>query len=328
MYPFQQKLLHPTDSGTLSATRPVEPTRDVLGNTQPSAAESGTEATLPAPGTRIGEHYLLVRELGRGAMGVVMLARDESLRRDVAVKFIRGDGLDPEFFRQFVEEAQAMARVNHPNVLCIHSYGEFNTLPYFVAEYVPGQTLERWLGDNEAAPDVTTSLALLDAICAGVEAIHAAGTVHRDLKPSNILLDAELRARVADFGVSRNAMEGNGEAFQMAGTPAYMAPEVAQAAGCSGAPSLLSDVYSLGCIAFELLTGQRPFQSETAVGWLINHATTPVPAPSHIRPGLPKALDAVVLRALDKQPGNRTASVTELRQGLHAAARGDLSSEH
>jgi serine/threonine-protein kinase len=254
-------------------------------------------------------------------MGVVMLARDEHLERQVAIKVIRRDALEPGFARQFIEEARAMARVNHPNVLCIHAFGEHETLPYFVTEHVEGQTLEDWLAARKEPAPLPVALSILEAICQGVEAIHQAGTVHRDLKPSNILLDDGLRTRVADFGVSANR---NGAPCEIAGTPAYMAPEVALSAGELDTPSPLSDVYSLGCIAFELLTGQRPFRAHNALGFIVHHVTEPVPLPTTLRPDLPRAFNDVLLRALAKPPRERTPSGRVFCEELRRAAGQDF----
>ena len=280
-----------------------------------------------SPGALIGGCYRLMGELGRGAMGVVLLALDEALQRRVAIKFIRSDVVEPGFYARFTQEARAMARVNHPNVLCIYAFGEHEGTPYFVSELVEGVTLEAWLAARQAPPDLETALRILDDVCKGVAAIHAAGTVHRDLKPSNILIDSGLRTRVADFGVSLRYAESATVACDRAGTPAYMAPEVAMAEGKSGTLSPLSDIYALGCVAFELLVGRRPFQAQSEFAWIVQHATQPVPVPSSLRRELPRSFDRVLIQALAKDPAERTRCVAELRLGLGAARREALEPE-
>jgi serine/threonine protein kinase len=271
------------------------------------------------PGKIIGGTYRLMGELGRGAMGVVLLALDERLQRRVAIKLIRSDVVEPGFYARFTHEARAMAQVNHPNVLCIYAFGEHEGTPYFVTELVEGVTLEAWLLGRAMPPDLDSAFRILDDVCKAVAAIHAAGTVHRDLKPSNILIDAELRTRVADFGISTRYSGNTTPLGEVAGTPAYMAPEVMLAEGQPGRPSPLSDIYSLGCVAFELLTGQRPFQAKGELSWIVQHMTEPVPLPSRVRPDLPKSFDRVLLGALAKDPAARTASVEDFRRALVAA---------
>ena len=164
-----------------------------------------SSAVCPEVGTIVHGVYRIVEKLASGGMGVVMLARDEQLERNVAIKFVRPELLEHDGLRErFVSEARAMARVRHPNVVQIYAFGEHRGAPYFVMEYVKGQTFQTWLKTqhNAATPDLALALRILDDTCKGVAAIHAAGTVHRDLKPSNLLLDAELGLRVTDLGVS------------------------------------------------------------------------------------------------------------------------------
>ena len=271
---------------------------------------------LPALGDIVGGNYRILGELGRGAMGVVLLGFDLQLQRKVAIKLVNAAGGGPEVRQLFVQEARAMALVNHPNVLHIHSFGEHLSVPYFVMEFVEGQSADHWLANSDGAPDLDRALSILNDICEGVSAIHAAGAVHRDLKPSNVLLDSQLRARVADLGLAAPYLNG-GVVKQIAGTPAYMAPEVAFDGEQPASP--LSDVYALGCMAYELLTGTPPFDAETALGLMVQHATAKVPAPSSRRPGLPTAFDDVILKALQKKPEDRTASADLFRRSLKEA---------
>ncbi len=273
--------------------------------------------------------YRVVRPLGRGAMGEVVLAWDERLERLVAIKLIRPRLLDsPALRERFVAEARAMARVNHPNVLQVHAFGEHQSAPYFVMEYVEGETAEEWLTSRPGVlPDRQIALRVLDEACRGAAAIHAAHTVHRDLKPGNILLDKDLRARVADLGLANvlhHAVPRNdgGSDAEIVGTPAYMAPEVTLQSDVPAGMAHRADVYALGCIAFELLTGRLPFEAVGDLALMVKHTTHMPPAPSSLCPGLPSSFDAPILGALRKDPRERTPSAEVFRRGLAAAAEG------
>jgi CheY-like chemotaxis protein len=278
--------------------------------------QSADQRHLPTLGDVVGGGYRILGELGRGAMGVVLLGFDLQLQRKVAIKLVNSAGRGPDVRSRFVQEARAMALVNHPNVLHIHAFGEHLGVPYFVMELVEGQTADDWLFEAGGLPDLDVALGVLDDICKGVSAIHAAGAVHRDLKPSNVLLDGELRARVADLGLAAPYLNG-GVVKEIAGTPAYMAPEVAFDGEQPASP--LSDVYALGCMAYELLTGTLPFDAETALGLMVQHATLVPPPPSSRRLGLPSAFDDVILKALEKRPEDRTASADLFRRSLKEA---------
>ena len=272
----------------------------------------------PEPGTLIAGAYRILRPLGTGAMGVVLLAHDEGLDRQVALKLIRAPHHSASLRRQFLGEARSMARVSHPNVVRIHAFGEHDGAPYFVMEYVPGPTLEQWLAGRDTPVEVDLGLRILDELCCGVSAIHAANTVHQDIKPSNVLLDGNLRPRLTDLGLA--ALYGqDSEPFPhgIVGTPEYMAPEIPFSKG-GVAPALRTraDVYSLGCVAYRVLTGRPPFGATTAFGLMVRHAMmTPTP-PSQLRPGLPAALDEPILRALDKDPARRTPTPQALRDDV------------
>jgi serine/threonine-protein kinase len=221
-----------------------------------------------------------------------------------------------------MEEARAMARVSHPNVVCIHAFGTHEAAPYFVMELVTGQTVESWLAARSQPLDLDLALRILNDVCTGVSAIHAAGTLHRDIKPSNILIDAQLRARITDFGVSTLYRSESARPNEVVGTPAYMAPEVAFATSAASTPR--ADVYSLACVAYELITGRMPFELDADLVMMVHHATDPVPLPSRVRPELPRSFDKVLLQALAKAPEERTPTVESLRRGLQDARRDSL----
>jgi len=271
---------------------------------------------LPAIGDVVGGVYRILGELGRGSMGVVLEAFDLQLHRKVAIKFINSASFDEDSRQHFVQEARAMALVNHPNVLSIHSFGEHGSIPYFVMEYVDGQSVDSWLHRSDGQAVLDEVLAILNDVCQGVSAIHAAGTVHCDLKPSNVLLDQQLRVRVADLGLAAPYVDGNVTKV-IAGTPEYMAPELAFESDLPASKS--SDIYALGCMAYEMLTGSLPFDGRSALAIMVRHATEEPELPSKRRPGLPVAFDDVLMKALSKRPQDRFASADLFRRALKEA---------
>ena len=277
---------------------------------------------LPVPGDVIGGTYLVEGELGSGAMGVVLLAVDQRLKRKVAIKLIQSSLFAKHFHDRFLQEARAMAEVAHPNVLVIHAFGEHGSSPYFVTEFVAGTTLDRTIAECRHAIDLDLAFQISDEICLGVTALHAAGIVHRDLKPANILLDSEFRVRVADLGLAQKYVTAKA-IKELVGTLGYIAPELTLGTGSRVAASPQSDLYSLACIAYELFTGQPPFDANDDDGLIRLHATANVIRPSFVRGDLPRALDAVLLRALAKDPRLRTPNVEQFRQELRGAREKD-----
>lgn len=277
-------------------------------------------------GTMIADAYRVVRPLGAGGMGVVALAHDDRLDRDVAIKFVRPELFEHQNLRDlFSVEARAMARVSHPNVLTVHAFGEHEHIPYFVMEYLDGPTVEQWLEERNGPPDLDEALTILEQSCLGVEAIHAANTVHRDLKPSNLLIDASLHVAVSDLGVARilEGAGGDGGSQCVVGSAQYMAPEAAL--GHDSKPELATrrDIYALGCIAYELLTGTPPFVAPTDMSLMAKHLLEAPPAASSLRADLPAGYDAVLLRALDKDPHKRWRSVEAFRRALSGVRSGE-----
>lgn len=269
-----------------------------------------------AHGSLIDGTYRILGDVGQGAMGVVLLARDEQLERNVALKVIRPERLRPGFAERFRQEAKAMARLNHRNIVAIHAFGEHDGLPYFVMELVDGHTLNQWLAAHAYDVDLELAVAILNEVCLGVSAIHAAGTVHRDIKPSNILLDSELHARIADFGISTSYGEDGLGRTVFAGTPAYMAPEIAFSEGQVGLITPSADVYSLACVAYQMLTGRLPVDGQSDIELLAKHAVEEVTIPSQLNPKLAASFDRVLLRGLAKNPHERIESVDAFRTAL------------
>jgi serine/threonine protein kinase len=282
----------------------------------PSAPEPGL-----ATGTLVDEVYRIVAPLGSGAMGTVYLAHDETLDRSVAIKVARFQQKDATFRARFLAEARAMARVKHPNVLSVFAFGEHEGSPYFVMDFVKGGTLQEWLDQCEGPPDLDLVFRILDGMCRGVSAIHAAHTIHQDIKPDNVLLDRNLRPRIADLGLAVEQRGGQATAREFVGTPAYMAPEVAFPRALDPPLRARADVYALACVAYQLLTGRPPFDGSGNMGMLLQHAMKTVVAPSTLRAGLSPAIDQVILSGLAKDPRARTATAEDFRRGLMAARR-------
>jgi serine/threonine protein kinase len=290
-------------------------------DSRPESEECPVEEDVsPGPGVVVGAAYRIVRPLDAGSMGIVLLAHDETLDRDVAIKFARSSLLREGFRERFVTEARAMARVNHANVVQIYAFGLHSDVPYFVMEYVPGPTLEQWLAKSSGAPDVDLALGILDKMCDGVAAIHAADAVHRDIKPSNVLLDGQLQPRIADLGLAAFFRQNSSRAQRkIVGTPAYMAPEIAFSKAVDAELRARADVYSLGCVTYQLLTGRLPFQGSGTIATLLQQVTTePVP-PSRLRANLSPELDNAILHAMAKDPRERTASVEAFKRELSTA---------
>jgi serine/threonine protein kinase len=292
-------------------------------------------STIPPtikPGVVIDETYLLERTLGEGAMGMVFLARDLRLDRQVAIKFILPDFVkSPDAHERFLREARTMARIRHENVVEVYAYGELFGSPYFVMEYVPGTTADGWMRLH-ARPHLAVDevIGVLDQVCRGVTAIHRAGAIHRDLKPTNVLIGSAFRVCVTDLGLARVVDRGPKEAKDtVSGTPAYMAPEVVLGTPLDKEMEKRGDVYSLGVMAYELLTGRLPFEHADANDMMIAHVDDEAAPPSELRGDLPAGFDQVILSAMEKDPFKRTPSAAafqrallEARENASAAQRG------
>jgi serine/threonine-protein kinase len=287
----------------------------------------------PAPGARISAsvrigdtidgQYRVAGVLGSGGMGTVYLAEDPRLGRDVAIKLIHEDLLAHDHVRaDFLREARAMARVNHPNVVTIHAFGEHEGQPYLVMERVEGESLATVLR-TRGRLGWREAMAVVDPLCRGVQAIHDAGAVHRDLKPGNVLFDEGGRLAITDFGLSRprDVVVPEERVGFLCGTPGYIAPEVARESAIDPTFAHGIDVYALGVIAFELLTGMHPFDAPGVPQMLFAHAHQEPPTPSAVAEDLPTAFDAPLLAALRKSPGARTRSADDLREALATAAQ-------
>lgn len=290
----------------------------------PGGKPRSAERFLPDVGadTLIGDTYRVVEMLGEGGMGMVVRAHDIKLLRDVAIKLIHPRCVtEPQARQRFLAEARVLARIRNPSVVEVYSFGEYREAPYFVMELVPGRSLDAWLAQCKGQPlAIDEAIGILDQVCRGVSAMHRAGAVHHDLKPGNILIGPAFRVAVADLGLAWVFDAESDASRPVAGTPAYMAPEIARAE--HKVPVFLApraDIYSLGVIAFELLTGRLPFDSDDVLTVLLDHMHTQPPVPSDLNPSLSPAFDEVILAAMAKDPAQRTASALELRDGLLAA---------
>ncbi len=276
------------------------------------AAPRGEGAAAIAPGEEVGDQYVVQSVLGEGGFGVTVLARDETLQRDVAIKFLhRGDAED------LLKEARAMARVTHPNVAAIYGYGMHNDIAYLVMQYLQGEPLSRVLEVATEPLGLTDLITILDGTAMGVEAIHEAGLVHGDLKPANIVVGPAFRIGVTDFGLVKALDHFESKSQRVDGTPAYLAPEHIRG---RVTPQLAHriDVYALGILAYELITGAPPFNDSDRALVMQRHLHAPVTPPSELA-GRLERLDSVVLNALHKHPRRRTPDVATFRQQLREA---------
>jgi serine/threonine-protein kinase len=305
-------------------TRPTDPPRVEMGIAHTMRPTQSMPAVAPREdiqaGALIHGTYRLLKPLGEGGMGIVMHGIDERLERDVAIKFIHPERVLSDSMReQFLQEARAMARLRHPNLVEIFAFGEFAGSPYFVMEYVHGTDLRTWISEQrDRRLSLDEALGVVDQLSRGVSALHEAGAVHRDLKPSNVLIGPGFRVAVTDLGLARRLGDLHPD-DTIAGTPAYIAPEVATMQSLPQRYAHSADVYALGVITFELLTGQLPFDADNPADLLEKHVHEPPPRPSELRPELPGSLDRVILRALAKDPMQRTESADAFRRELSRA---------
>jgi serine/threonine protein kinase len=265
-------------------------------------------------GRNLGD-YQLLEQIGKGGMASVYRAQDLVNERTVAVKVLTPQlALEPDFKARFEREAQVLRGLEHPSIVPILDYGEADGIAYIVMPFMEVGGLNDRLKNGPL--EVREGARIIDQISSALQYAHDAGVIHRDVKPNNILIDEEGNAWLSDFGfahVHDATMSLTGSA--LIGTPAYMAPEQVQ-----GEPvSPLSDQYALGVILYQISTGYLPYNADTPMAIAIKHATEPLPRPREVNPNLPDSIEAVLIKALDKDPSNRFESVTELNQSFQAA---------
>jgi len=264
-------------------------------------------------GTILGGRYRLIELLGQGGMATIYRARDAQLERDVAAKLLRPEyGKDPDFFARFRQEAQSAASLNHPGVVAVYDYGTDPAGPYIIMELVDGEDLGSIVRRSGALPP-RQAARLTSQIARAIAAAHASGFVHRDIKPSNVLVTREGRVKVTDFGIARALAEAT---LTLPGTTLgsvhYFSPE--QARGEVATPA--SDIYSLGIVLYELLTGRRPWEGDSAAAIATARLTGPVPNPTSVRAGVPPILEAITRKAMATSPDDRFASAEAMADAL------------
>lgn len=278
----------------------------------------------------LGGRYEVRSLIGRGGMAQVHLGRDTRLSRLVAIKMLRIDlARDAVFQTRFRREAQAAASLNHPNIVAVYDTGDevvrgadgkTVSVPYIVMEYVEGHTVKELLGDSTPVP-IPEAVEITSGVLNALQYSHAAGLVHRDIKPGNVMLTNAGKVKVMDFGIARALADSQATMTQtnaVIGTAQYLSPEQAR----GEVVDERSDIYSAGCLLFELLTGRAPFNGDSAVSLAYQHVSEPPPVPSSIAGDVPSELDRVTLKALAKNPGDRYASAADMEVDLVRAAEG------
>jgi eukaryotic-like serine/threonine-protein kinase len=270
--------------------------------------------------TLLGGRYRLGERIAAGGMGAVYRAVDETLGRQVAVKALRRElADDPTFLERFRREARAAAGLSHRGVAGVYDYGELGGQPFIVMELVDGETLAERLAARGPLP-WREAFAIGEQVAVALAAAHAHGLVHRDVKPANILLGRDGRTKVTDFGIAQAAQTATLTRTGMVlGSANYVAPE--QARGGHVGPA--ADLYSLGCVLFEAVTGETPYRGGNAVAIATQHVSAPVPDPREHRQDLPPEAAALIVRALQKHPAGRFPSGTAMAAALTAARHGE-----
>jgi beta-lactam-binding protein with PASTA domain/predicted Ser/Thr protein kinase len=264
-------------------------------------------------GTTIDGRYRLLRRLGSGGMADVWLAEDSHLQRQVALKILhRRFAQDREFVERFRREAEAAAGLSHPNIVAVYDRGDVEGTYYIAMQLLEGRSLKELI-DQGLTPE--QSAALIRQVLEAAGFAHRNGVVHRDLKPQNVIVDAEGKATVTDFGIARAGASEITQAGSVMGTPHYFSPEQAQ----GQAVTAVSDLYAIGVILYEALAGRVPFEADSAVAIAMKQVSSAPQRPSSINPAVSPALDAVVMRALEKEPGQRFQSAEAFIAALDAA---------
>lgn len=278
---------------------------------------------------RLGDRYELGDTLGRGGMAEVFAGQDQRLNRKVAVKVLRPDlARDPSFQTRFRREAQSAASLNDPNIVAVYDTGEdvldgegeHVMVPYIVMEYVDGHTLRELLSSGRRLlPE--RALEIMDGVLSALDYSHAHGIIHRDIKPGNVMLTRNGDVKVMDFGIARAVADSQATMTQgnaVMGTAQYLSPEQAR----GEVVDARSDLYSAGCLLYELLTGRPPFQGENAVSVAYQHVSEMPTPPSQVDPAVPPVLDALVMKSLAKDPQQRYQTANEFKADVDRALQG------
>jgi eukaryotic-like serine/threonine-protein kinase len=299
-------------------------------STTVAAQETASLSAVTVPGVSVqagdlfAARYEVMGTLGKGGMGVVYRAHDRQLDEDVALKVLRPEVLkdDPTLLERFKQEIKLARRITHRNVLRTHDFGETNGVPYISMEYLEGVTLKDLISNKGALP-LGVGLRIAKQMCQGVEAAHQEGVVHRDIKPQNMLILPETGdLKVMDFGIARVSKKMKGgepgltTAGTVMGTPDYMSPEQAQGLDVD----FRGDIYSLGVVLFEVFVGRLPFTGETLMQIVMAQIQTPPPPPRSLNPSIPKDLEVIILRCLEKSAAQRFQKVGDILRALDAVS--------
>ena len=302
--------------------------RDVI---QTILADGGNSVPELATGTLIDGRYRVVSRLGTGGMADVFLAEDQQLGRKVALKLLhRRFAEDPGFVERFRREAQAAAGLQHPNVVGVYDRGAYDDTYYIAMEYLPGRSLKQLIR-QEAPLDPVRAIDITVQILKAARFAHRRGVIHRDLKPHNVIIDESDHAKVTDFGIARAGASDMTETGSIMGTAQYLSPEQAQGHAVSAA----SDLYSIGVVLYEILTGRVPFDAESAVTIALKHVSEAPTPPRVLNPNIPPELEQVVLWTLNKNPADRPPDADQLitvleqvKELIISGQRGQQHREH
>jgi serine/threonine-protein kinase len=281
------------------------------------AAKTAAIGVNGHPPTSLGR-YKILKELGRGAMGLVYLGKDPTIQRFVAIKTMRLDDIDDpnkvkEIKARFFREAESAGRLSHPNIVTIYDAGEQDELGYIAMELIEGQSLREWSRKPNLMP-LTDVVQTLACVADALDYAHQQGVVHRDVKPANIMITRDRSVKVTDFGIAKMASSSKTQTDVVLGTPTYMSPEQIAGKKVDGR----SDVFSLGVVLFELLTGQPPFTADNLSALLFAIAQHPHPDLQSLRQDLPPMFQEIINRALQKELPQRYRRAGELAQDLRA----------
>ena len=313
---FDRKTLGETSSSHSAAAIGAFETK------QAGAATEGSEATSsdPSPPTFAG--YTVQGVLGRGGMGIVYKAHQLKANRVVALKMIlTSKHASVQDQIRFQIEAEAVARLQHPNIVQLHEVGEQDGMPFFSLEFCEGGSLDQKL--TSWTPTAAEAVALVETLARAMHHAHSRGVVHRDLKPANVLLTSDGTPKITDFGLAKNleSVSDLSRSGTIMGTPSYMAPEQAEGKVRDTGPA--TDVYALGALLYEMLTGQPPFRGETPYRTIEQVLNEEPPLPSRLRPGVPRDVETICLKCLRKQPGQRYVSAEALADDLRRFRQGE-----